>query len=389
MDARKTGLSMIAVGLIGQFLGIGLDALHHHNTSAGNDAIFDLSKFPHALFFSGMMVTALGLLTMLVGPRLYAPLPSSPGRRLAQGIVPILALATIAGCAAAANSSKLAEGANGAGGNGGNGALSQTSTTVHDMANMDHGAGGSTGGGTTVSPGGHDHGTVIVGSATGDSPCEKALPTPASPGEVGTGEAGSQATPAEGGHGARGMVKQIPLTNAQRVQLEAQMRLARSVIDKYPTVKDAEAAGYGKSTTYVPCIGAHYTNLKLVARFDPATPSELLYDGTSPDSKIVGLSYLNFSLNGPPDGFAGSNDHWHQHNTNGGLCLSGRQGVIGGESMSEADCKARGGRKASGIMKNIWMVHAWVAPGWECSWGVFAGECPELGGRLGGTAFDN
>jgi hypothetical protein len=34
------------------------------------------------------------------------------------------------------------------------------------------------------------------------------------------------------------------------------------------------------------------------------------------------------------------------------------------------------------------MVHAWVAPGWECSWGVFAGECPELGGKLGGTAWD-
>ena len=34
------------------------------------------------------------------------------------------------------------------------------------------------------------------------------------------------------------------------------------------------------------------------------------------------------------------------------------------------------------------MVHDWVVPGWECSWGVFAGECPELGGRVGGTAFD-
>jgi hypothetical protein len=27
-------------------------------------------------------------------------------------------------------------------------------------------------------------------------------------------------------------------------------------------------------------------------------------------------------------------------------------------------------------------------PGFECSWGVFAGECPELGGRLAGTAWD-
>ena len=34
------------------------------------------------------------------------------------------------------------------------------------------------------------------------------------------------------------------------------------------------------------------------------------------------------------------------------------------------------------------MVHDWVVPGWECGWGVFAGECPELGGRIGGTVFD-
>ncbi len=34
------------------------------------------------------------------------------------------------------------------------------------------------------------------------------------------------------------------------------------------------------------------------------------------------------------------------------------------------------------------MVHDWIVPGWECTWGAFAGECPELGGRTGGTAWD-
>ena len=33
------------------------------------------------------------------------------------------------------------------------------------------------------------------------------------------------------------------------------------------------------------------------------------------------------------------------------------------------------------------MVHDWVAPGWDCSWGVFAAECPELGGTIGGSPF--
>jgi hypothetical protein len=139
---------------------------------------------------------------------------------------------------------------------------------------------------------------------------------------------------------------------------------------------------------YVPCIGAHYTNYSLVGHFDPAHPSELLYDGTTPDAHIVGLSYLVWHPGGPPPGFAGPNDVWHQHNANGGLCLRGGQ-VVGGESMSAKTCEIIGGHKAGKLLADVWMVHAWVAPGWECSWGVFAGECPELGGKLGASAWSN
>jgi hypothetical protein len=60
--------------------------------------------------------------------------------------------------------------------------------------------------------------------------------------------------------------------------------------------------------------------------------------------------------------------------------------VIGAESMTVAECEARSGVKRE--LKDIWMVHDWIVPGFECSWGVFAGECPELGGRVGGTAWD-
>ena len=62
--------------------------------------------------------------------------------------------------------------------------------------------------------------------------------------------------------------------------------------------------------------------------------------------------------------------------------------VIGGEDMSDEACQKLGGKKGGEVMEKIWMAHAWVAPGWECTWGVFAGECPELGGRPGGTAQD-
>ena len=113
---------------------------------------------------------------------------------------------------------------------------------------------------------------------------------------------------------------------------------------------------------------------------------ELLYDGTGPDAQIVGLSYLVWHPGGAPEGFAGGNDHWHQHNFNGGLCFGAGGVVIGGETTTEEQCAEMGGAKRE--LTDIWMAHAWVVPGFECSWGVFSGECPELGGRVGGTAWD-
>jgi hypothetical protein len=230
---------------------------------------------------------------------------------------------------------------------------------------------------------------VIPGSATGQSPCEEAAPTPASPGQVGAGEGGSSAVDKAGvaasEHGERGALQQVPLTKSENAALALQMTAAAQAAKDYPTVKDALAGGYSMSTVYVPCIGAHYTNVALAQQFDPAHPSELLYAGTDPDSKIVGLSYLVWHTNGPPPGFAGPNDRWHQHNANGGLCLRGGV-VVAGESSTRQECAAMGGSKT--LLTDVWMVHAWVVPGIACDWGVFSGECPDLGGRLGGTATD-
>ena len=228
---------------------------------------------------------------------------------------------------------------------------------------------------------GHSHADqapagAVAGWAAGSTPCEKASP-PASPGQV--------ATDAEG-HSHRGPALQEAIDQATQVELRAQQAQARTVIDRYPTVADAEKAGYRMSVTFVPCIGAHYTNLAYVGAFDPANPSELLYDGTKPDSKLVGLSYLVYHPGGPPEGFAGPNDRWHQHNVNGGLCFGKSGVVIGGETQTQQECEAIGGKKRE--LTDIWMVHDWVVPGWECTWGAFAGECPELGGRTGGTAWD-
>jgi len=225
-----------------------------------------------------------------------------------------------------------------------------------------HGAsGGSAGGGGAD----HPHAATAAGieTASGQSPCELAG---ANPEGDGTGA---------GGHGHHGPSAQQAIADpAVRVALADQLSVARTSALSFPTAADAQAAGYRKVTSYLPCIAAHYMKYPLVdGTFDASAPEMLLYDGNGPDARIVGLSYYVISTAGAPEGFAGPNDPWHQHI---GLCT--RNGlVVGGSNLTEEECAARGGRKADG--SNAWMVHAWVVPGWESAWGTFSAEHPELG----------
>jgi hypothetical protein len=216
------------------------------------------------------------------------------------------------------------------------------------------------------------HGAIVSNAPVGDTPCEQSGP-PASEGQISS----------VGGHGHRGPIKwQDIVDRATRDELGAQLDVAHQVVLQFPTVADAEAAGYRMVTGYVPCIGAHYIKVSnMIGGFDPAKPSMLLYDGTNPDSKIVGLSYsILGDPNKPPEGFAGPNDPWHKHDSNGGLCMKGGV-VVGAENTSNAECAARGGNKVA--LHNLWMMHAWVADAWPSSWGVFSAENPDLGGKIG------
>ncbi len=213
--------------------------------------------------------------------------------------------------------------------------------------------------------GGHVHGAVTTG-LTGSTPCEVSGP-PASSGQT--------------EHGHRGPFPWTAITDpATRDLLATQLAAAHQVTVQFPTVQSAEAAGYRMTTTYVPCIGAHYINAAYLGGFDVSHPAMLLFDGTTPTSKIVGLSYAALSGAKPPEGFAGPNDIWHQHNLNGGLCLKGAV-VVGAESTDAATCAARGGIKVK--LDSLWMMHAWVADGWPSSWGIFSAEHPDLGGKVG------
>ncbi len=110
-------------------------------------------------------------------------------------------------------------------------------------------------------------------------------------------------------------------------------------------------------------------NWKLIDKpFDPAAPSMLLFDMRGTDPVLVGFSYwLRADL--PPTGFAGANDHWHQHS---GLCIV--NGWVDREEVEGPNLCA--GSYLGG--RDLWMLHAWVAPGFANRWGDFADTNPLL-----------
>ena len=179
------------------------------------------------------------------------------------------------------------------------------------------------------------------------------------------------------GHSHGGITPEQPMSKAERTELSVQLAQARATAEKYPTVADAEAGGYKLVTTYIPLIGAHYIKYTIFdTTFSIDEPEMLLYDGTNPNSSIVGLSYYVFS-DTEPSPFAGPNDHWHQHI---GLCIKNGV-VVGGTQLTAAQCAARGGAKSG--LNNGWMIHAWVVAGWDSPQGVFSPEHPGLTAEIG------
>ncbi len=116
------------------------------------------------------------------------------------------------------------------------------------------------------------------------------------------------------------------LDPATRAALQAQLVQARQVAERYPTVADAAAGGYGVvAGGFAPGSGAHYisySGLTVPGEFHADRPMSLIYDGTSPTSRIVGLMYYGMGEQAP-DGFAGPNDHWHRHSN---VCIKGGAG---------------------------------------------------------------
>jgi len=186
----------------------------------------------------------------------------------------------------------------------------------------------------------------------------------------------------EGGAHAHGDADpSTPVSLDDRILLGEQLTAVRAVALAYPTVADAEAAGFYRAGPFAPGAGAHYVNPNGSWSGDDGfridDPMTLLFGGTEPTSPVVGVMYYTVA-DEAPEGFAGPLDVWHNHT---GICLTASP--TGGvdvpippdEDATKEACDAFGGQfmDVSG-----WMVHAWVVPGWDSPAGVFSHDNPQI-----------
>ncbi|MEX2256329.1 MAG: hypothetical protein WEC34_12885 [Acidimicrobiia bacterium] len=166
----------------------------------------------------------------------------------------------------------------------------------------------------------------------------------------------------------------VPLDRVTREQLALQLAGAREVALRYPTVADATAAGMRVAGGFAPGSGAHYISYSGISGEGPIDVEKVnsfIYEGTNPESRIVGLMYYS---NSNAEGFAGPNDHWHRHSN---VCVkfAGATGIEvpfpADADVGREECEAAGARL---MPITGWMVHAWVVPGWESPQGVFSHE---------------
>jgi hypothetical protein len=218
-----------------------------------------------------------------------------------------------------------------------------------------------------------DDGDESAGATTTEAPASGAAATPAA------SEAGVDHHHANADQQAESLPNE-PLDDATRDQVAAQLVAGREVALRFPTVADAEAAGFVLAGGFAPLVGAHYVGIGNAARgtFDPAKPPTLIYDGTSPTSRITGLMYLGGTGSSEaPEGFAGPNDHWHRHT---GVCVKFTGGKIEIPFAADRDItkKMCDGKEGTFMDRTQWMVHAWVVPGWDSPDGVFSHDHADL-----------
>jgi hypothetical protein len=170
----------------------------------------------------------------------------------------------------------------------------------------------------------------------------------------------------------------VPLNAHDQAILTQQLTESYQAAMRYPTVASAKAAGMILAGGMAPGVGAHYQliNGDVFKGINPdgsvnaAYPASWIYASTANNAPVVGVMYIAMTPKAP-SGFIGPNDHWHRHSN---VCVQFANGKIGvpfaaDQSVTPQECSDVHG---SFMRKTVWMVHAWVVPGWGSPQGVFS-----------------
>ncbi len=179
-----------------------------------------------------------------------------------------------------------------------------------------------------------------------------------------------------------------PMDGPTTAMLAHQLARTAELVAMYPTVADAETAGYRRQGPFAPGLGVHYgkgggTLVGATITEENVLNPMLIFDGSNPDSRLAGFMYIAFGVEGVPEGFAGKNDAWHSHSN---VCI-----VVGPDGSTDTPL----GADRSDVSKELcdtyggflidntgYMLHVWTVPGYESSLGVFheassALPCPD------------
>ena len=168
--------------------------------------------------------------------------------------------------------------------------------------------------------------------------------------------ASGAAAPVDGHGHEHGVAVEAPLFTGDKATFANQWLAAQHAVSRFDTLDEIRALGYVRSSAPIAGIGSHWVRWPQLAEpFDPAQPSMLLFDESRDPARLVGFSYWVQSPT-EPEGFAGTNDHWHQHQ---GLCIV--NGWVDRERATGPEACA-GTFLAGG---DLWMLHAWPVEGYE------------------------
>jgi len=181
-------------------------------------------------------------------------------------------------------------------------------------------------------------------------------------------ESGAFDPPDAHGH-SHGASSFMPLLTGDAATFANQWLAAQRSTDRFDRLDEIKALGYVRSSAPIAGIGSHWVLWPQLAKpFDPSNPTMVLFDESKQPAQLVGFSYW---LQSPtrPEGFAGPNDHWHQHQ---GLCVV--NGWVDRERATGPDVCA-GAYFPGG---DLWMLHAWPVGRYPNRDGNFATVNPTL-----------